>query len=356
MTDSHFDKPMRFKRCARVWVEGHGYQAFCEVEDCGKPVDGYCYDLTCGPVGDFLFACDDPAHIAFVQAEGARMDREREARDEARRASTPRSAREEYAKKNPLGGPATVFLAIAERLKAGEEYHAVLADYDLVQRSASVPQVDRGEAVNLVYDLREYGDNALDKITMHGLRCLFDAIERMDAALRKPPSHELHTHGEGPCPDGDACPDARRYGSIHPAPSSTGTPDDDLPGMLAVAKGVSEQTFPHTMDAAVWAAEYVKLNPGADEGTMIGWFANAIMAGYDTATARSATGTMEALHDLAVCCYQYDSAKPASVSNYRDALQTAYDLAVPYLAKCQHGYRRKNCGLCATADGGNQKP
>jgi hypothetical protein len=64
--------------------------------------------------------------------------------------------------------------------------------------------------------------------------------------------------------------------------------------------------------------------------------------------ALSATPAMEALHDLAVCCYQYDSAKPASVANYRDALQKAYDLSVPDLAKCPHGYRRKNCGLCAT--------
>lgn len=63
---------------------------------------------------------------------------------------------------------------------------------------------------------------------------------------------------------------------------------DDLPGMLAVAKGVAEQKWPHTMDAAVWAAEYVKLNPGADEGLMLSWFANAIMAGYDTAQSRFA--------------------------------------------------------------------
>lgn len=40
------------------------------------------------------------------------------------------------------------------------------------------------------------------------------------------------------------------------------------------------------MDAKVWAEEFVKvvktkpLIP-TDEGTMIGWFANAIMAGYD---------------------------------------------------------------------------
>ena len=28
-----------------------------------------------------------------------------------------------------------------------------------------------------------------------------------------------HQHSDGPCPDGEACPDARRYGSLHPAPS-----------------------------------------------------------------------------------------------------------------------------------------
>ena len=47
--------------------------------------------------------------------------------------------------------------------------------------------VDRGDAVNLVRDLRPYGDNALKKITLNGLWCLFDAIENMDAALRASP-------------------------------------------------------------------------------------------------------------------------------------------------------------------------
>lgn len=35
-----------------------------------------------------------------------------------------------------------------------------------------------------------------------------------------------------------------------------------------------------TMDGAVWAKEFVRIN-GGDEGTMIAWFANAIMTGYD---------------------------------------------------------------------------
>jgi len=51
---------------------------------------------------------------------------------------------------------------------------------------------------------------------------------------------------------------------------------------------VNEKRLIGNMDAKVWAEEFVKLcktKPGValDEGTMIGWFANAIMAGYDTA-------------------------------------------------------------------------
>lgn len=45
------------------------------------------------------------------------------------------------------------------------------------------------------------------------------------------------------------------------------------------------------MDAKVWAVEFVKIvkrnkNIPTDESTMLGWFANAIMAGYDTGYER----------------------------------------------------------------------
>lgn len=71
--------------------------------------------------------------------------------------------------------------------------------------------------------------------------------------------------------------------------------DNELPGMLAVAKGVAEQKWPHSMDAAVWAKEFMERVPlysraGLDEGDLIGWFANAIMAGYDTANSRQYVG------------------------------------------------------------------
>jgi hypothetical protein len=64
--------------------------------------------------------------------------------------------------------------------------------------------------------------------------------------------------------------------------------EEELPGMLALAKAVHEQKWPHTMDAQAWAKEWMKTikdHPEIpnDEGCMIGWFANAIMAGYDTA-------------------------------------------------------------------------
>lgn len=39
------------------------------------------------------------------------------------------------------------------------------------------------------------------------------ALDRVQAALTPPASPEP----ERPCPDGDSCPDARRFGSIHPA-------------------------------------------------------------------------------------------------------------------------------------------
>lgn len=39
------------------------------------------------------------------------------------------AAKKRYEAANPLGGPARMFEAIAERIRAGEEYHSVLADY-----------------------------------------------------------------------------------------------------------------------------------------------------------------------------------------------------------------------------------
>lgn len=50
--------------------------------------------------------------------------------------------------------------------------------------------------------------------------------------------------------------------------------------------------WPQTMDAVTWMKAWLLIigeHPGIpqDEGTMIGWFANAIMAGFDEANRRN---------------------------------------------------------------------
>lgn len=67
------------------------------------------------------------------------------------------------------------------------------------------------------------------------------------------------------------------------------TPEPD--GMLAYGIALNKGEWPHTMDAAKWADAFnetlVKLgHQPHDSGWLIAWFANAIMAGYDTAQMR----------------------------------------------------------------------
>lgn len=68
-------------------------------------------------------------------------------------------------------------------------------------------------------------------------------------------------------------------------------PAKEPPISSIVLLGGDGKAWPQTMDAVVWAKEFVKTatkipSIATDEGTMIGWFANAIMAGYDEAQKR----------------------------------------------------------------------
>jgi hypothetical protein len=47
--------------------------------------------------------------------------------------------------------------------------------------------------------------------------------------------------------------------------------------------GHDGKQWPQTMDAKIWADEFCKRNSASDHGTMLAWFANAIMLGYETA-------------------------------------------------------------------------
>ena len=70
--------------------------------------------------------------------------------------------------------------------------------------------------------------------------------------------------------------------------------DEGPDGELALAIAVQRGEWPHTMDAQVWASKFKELFPESDEGLMLGWFANAIMAGYDTAQMRQAKQNKDA--------------------------------------------------------------
>lgn len=79
---------------------------------------------------------------------------------------------------------------------------------------------------------------------------------------------------------------------ITPKVKPKDTTPSTYPAMAWRDVGDDGKKIPHTMDARVWASEFiaaVEKNPGipVDQGTMIGWFANAIMAGYDEANRRA---------------------------------------------------------------------
>ena len=52
-----------------------------------------------------------------------------------------------------------------------------------------------------------------------------------------------------------------------------------------MSKKVNEAKLRSTTDAAVWASEFVRVH-GGDEDLMLGWFANAIMQGYEEGQRR----------------------------------------------------------------------
>lgn len=59
----------------------------------------------------------------------------------------------------------------------------------------------------------------------------------------------------------------------------------ELPGNLEIVLRTEKQEWPHCMSAEVWVQKWKEHGmPEVDEGSLLCWFANAIMAGYDTAS------------------------------------------------------------------------
>ena len=57
--------------------------------------------------------------------------------------------------------------------------------------------------------------------------------------------------------------------------------------------GQDSKPWPQTTDAHAWATEFCRLNSASDHGTMLGWFANAIMIGYDNGCLRNLVYTAD---------------------------------------------------------------
>lgn len=54
-----------------------------------------------------------------------------------------------------------------------------------------------------------------------------------------------------------------------------------------IIQRVDENWFYHSFDARVWAHAFCEAHPEMDEQVMAGWFANALMRGYDEARLAS---------------------------------------------------------------------
>lgn len=86
-------------------------------------------------------------------------------------------------------------------------------------------------------------------------------------------------------------PPRPRHAPRKPRPSEVQAREKRQRALVGVA--TANTSFTNSFDARDWAKEFVataRRNPklATDEGTMLGWFANAIMRGYDEAKRRPA--------------------------------------------------------------------
>lgn len=154
-------------------------------------------------------------------------------------------------------------------------------------------------AYNKIRDIGFLGDEVTAKAVCDAIRARGTAVE--SAAV--PTTRLLAKHQPCgcvicTCGDPDRChgcgaqncgkhPPGLFPSTVYAAPTEDAG-KDDLPGMLSLSVAVQRGEWPFTMDASLWAekfAEAVAADPSmtSDRGAMIGWFANAIMAGYDCA-------------------------------------------------------------------------
>lgn len=142
-----------------------------------------------------------------------------------------------------------------------------------------------------------------------------------------------------------------------PTDAHGGAMENELPGMLALQQGVEQQVWPHTVDARLWAEKYNEslveqgLQP-MDPAMLVGWFANAIMAGYDTASLRIA----HALREAEECGEQAVlNAGVREASALAPQQSGNEQLAVRMILEAQRGYIRRRQQAAARREGGGDE-
>ncbi|HEX8874112.1 MAG TPA: hypothetical protein VF780_05750 [Nitrosospira sp.] len=93
----------------------------------------------------------------------------------------------------------------------------------------------------------------------------------------------------------------------------------ELDGMAKLTEMTLQQQWPHTMDAQIWAEEFVKNFPSIELDAARAWFANAIMAGYDTAMMRKP----EALKSAKDRVLAHDAEQRAVIEQLHEELTTS---------------------------------
>jgi len=156
---------------------------------------------------------------------------------------------------------------------------------------------ERDAASARIAELENELRRALDGTVFHEKQAHEARAER-DAALR---ALEEYQNGIGPMgskgkgPGGDSRPNGEA--------GDKEAPSNPLPP-APIPLGADEKPFDQTMDAKLWAQEFVRRFPAHDEGLMLAWFANAIMRGYDTARAKyeHPVATRETVERVAEVC------------------------------------------------------
>lgn len=134
--------------------------------------------------------------------------------------------------------------------------------YAILNSDGSVPAIDSDYFVLKL--------NASDPVHANAAQVAFEVYQRLVADKSPELSRDMYNH-------------LRQY---RPEPA----PNLDL-------------KLCNTTDARVWAKEFCHLNPALDEGTMIGWFANAI----ETGRSAGVNATRSELHhaDCPNCSHPY---------------------------------------------------